>query len=517
MKVTDLDGSLGKKLSGTGSTGGGGAGMSGDVSGFPSGTTTVQGIGGIPVDVTGPTDTYVITYDSGTGTLILAPSAAGSGPFIDVTTYGATGDGTTDDTTSILAAIADMTDGCTLFFPPASVYYKITSTLSITVSGALILGAGSQYGVRVHMATANTTAFSVIPSALDGTRNQTNLIRGLLITGPGSASSGRGVYASSDVFLENVGIAGFYEGLYWDSSTFYSRMYGGFITNCVRGVTMNGTNNCTLDTVRITGNFGGGGLIGPVTDGVYMTTPLSVGLANRIVNCSIEYFSGDGIRWNGGAGGEILGCYFETQQSSTGHAHINLGETTAVQALLIAGNYFQGDGTTGFSAIKGTNTEKITLLNNRFGINSGIGIEASGGGNSDWLLMNNKNAPTGTFTLPSTSYTLDPASPPASAPTFATPTIALGTAAAGGALTSVIRSDATIAAFDATVPSTLAYSDAPATGSAAFAARRDHVHGMPASGGGSGHWEVLMVDGITNPPEPLSNEAGDDWVYGEVA
>jgi len=30
------------------------------------------------------------------------------------------------------------------------------------------------------------------------------------------------------------------------------------------------------------------------------------------------------------------------------------------------------------------------------------------------------------------------------------------------------------------------------------------------------HWEVLMSDGISNPPDPLLNEAGDDWLYGEV-
>jgi hypothetical protein len=31
-----------------------------------------------------------------------------------------------------------------------------------------------------------------------------------------------------------------------------------------------------------------------------------------------------------------------------------------------------------------------------------------------------------------------------------------------------------------------------------------------------GHWEVLMADGVT-PPEPLTNEAEDDWLYGWVS
>lgn len=63
-------------------------------------------------------------------------------------------------------------------------------------------------------------------------------------------------------------------------------------------------------------------------------------------------------------------------------------------------------------------------------------------------------------------------------PAFATNTIALGTAATAGVATTLIRSDATIAAFDATVPTTITAGAAAAAGSAAFAARRDHTHGM---------------------------------------
>lgn len=379
------------------------------------------------LDAAGHVEAAQVPYDNGSSGLsstdvqgaideLTTSGGGGSSPgVINVMDYGAVEDFSTDNSTAFAAAVADMVDGCTLLFPSITgLGYKTSTGMTIAKSGCVVTGTGSEYGTRVHITSSNTTLFTVTPSGLDGTRNQTNLIRGLLLTGPGSASSGRGVYASSDVHLEDVGIAGFYEGLYWDSATFYSRMYGGFITNCVRGVVMNGTNNCTLDTVRITGNFGGGGLIGPVTDGVVMATALNVGLTNRIVNCSIEYFAGDGIRWNGGAGGELLGNYFETQQSSTGHAHLNLGESHVVEALLIAGNYFQGDGTAGFLAILGTDTEKITLLNNKFGINSAIGITANGGGNSDWLLMNNKNSPAGTFLLPSSSYTLDPSSPPLS-------------------------------------------------------------------------------------------------------
>jgi hypothetical protein len=71
---------------------------------------------------------------------------------------------------------------------------------------------------------------------------------------------------------------------------------------------------------------------------------------------------------------------------------------------------------------------------------------------------------------------------PGSASSFATPAIVLGSAAAAGAASTVSRSDGTIAAFDATAPSTQAFGDAAAVGTAAFAARRDHKHAMPAGG-----------------------------------
>ncbi len=64
---------------------------------------------------------------------------------------------------------------------------------------------------------------------------------------------------------------------------------------------------------------------------------------------------------------------------------------------------------------------------------------------------------------------------------YATPSIVLGSSAAAGAASTVIRSDSTIAAFDATNPTTQAFGDAAAIGTAAFAARRDHKHAMPAT------------------------------------
>lgn len=61
---------------------------------------------------------------------------------------------------------------------------------------------------------------------------------------------------------------------------------------------------------------------------------------------------------------------------------------------------------------------------------------------------------------------------------FAVPAISLGSAAAAGVATTAIRSDATIVAFNASLPGTIEPDDAAAVGVANFAARIDHQHAI---------------------------------------
>ena len=91
---------------------------------------------------------------------------------------------------------------------------------------------------------------------------------------------------------------------------------------------------------------------------------------------------------------------------------------------------------------------------------------------------------------------------------FATPAIVLGTAAAAGAATTVIRSDATIAAFTSAIP--LVESGSGSAGTAAKASREDHVHPALSS-------EILVADTPAGSPlvfaDLLQNEAGTDLLY----
>lgn len=101
-----------------------------------------------------------------------------------------------------------------------------------------------------------------------------------------------------------------------------------------------------------------------------------------------------------------------------------------------------------------------------------------------------------------------------------TPALTFGTSAAAGAASSFVATDATLPIFDATVPVTQAFADAAATGSAAFAARRDHKHGMPtltASTGDSTADVTLTADTIADVTGcSLSLAAGTWLLIGNV-
>ena len=66
-------------------------------------------------------------------------------------------------------------------------------------------------------------------------------------------------------------------------------------------------------------------------------------------------------------------------------------------------------------------------------------------------------------------------------PAGGTPALTLGTANSAGVAATFVRTDATLLAFDATVPVTQAFGDSASAGAATVAARRDHKHAMPSA------------------------------------
>lgn len=69
----------------------------------------------------------------------------------------------------------------------------------------------------------------------------------------------------------------------------------------------------------------------------------------------------------------------------------------------------------------------------------------------------------------------------AAVPDYDAPALTLGISNLEGSADSAVRTDATILAFDATVPTTIQPDDSAAAGSAGVAARRDHAHAIVAA------------------------------------
>jgi len=150
----------------------------------------------------------------------------GSGGRINVKTYGATGNGTTNDTTAINAAIAAMTNGSTLYFPAGKYLITAGSLTNLTsLSNITILGDGRSsalYSTATSPASApffvvaNSCAkvtirdFAILGSASVRTSGNhglciyspNTLISGMYITGTGDF----GIYVGSGGSLYNKNV-----------------------------------------------------------------------------------------------------------------------------------------------------------------------------------------------------------------------------------------------------------------------------------------------------------------------
>lgn len=125
-------------------------------------------------------------YTNGSGTL------AWTSNVINVKTYGATGDGSTDDTTAIQNAMNAAAGTAILYFPKPATYYKVTSTLRL-LSNLTIRGDNS----KIHMpAQANEASINAIFDTNNGATTSNVDISGLYVesantvTGTGNNSTG---------------------------------------------------------------------------------------------------------------------------------------------------------------------------------------------------------------------------------------------------------------------------------------------------------------------------------------
>lgn len=144
----------------------------------------------------------LVNFSAGTKNVFVPLSAAaamGLGE-INVKEYGAKGDGATDDTVAIQAALDAVSSvGGIVYFPEPPAWYKISSALNVAKARTTIIGANKQVGIRQVTNTANM--FNIAKDYVQ--------IRNLWFgadTAPGGYTSGKLINISdaSEVLMEDL-------------------------------------------------------------------------------------------------------------------------------------------------------------------------------------------------------------------------------------------------------------------------------------------------------------------------
>jgi hypothetical protein len=320
--------------------------------------------------------------------------------FVTDPTYGATGDGTTDDTVAIQAALDATPVGgvCYLPLPPGG-YYKITDSLVIPHQ-MVLKGGGSFIGqyTKIVMDTANTTA---IVNSVGGL-----VLDGLQITGAIGAgeTSSAAIQSIQSVRIRNCLIQGFYDGLWLvtdgtpGEAVYYSSVQDSFFDSAQRaGVLLGGdVNNFTWRDCRAASNS-----YGILATGGPMSLRFIGGSSeDNDIGISVDGLSGTGQKT---AGTLILGMYFEQVDGAT---DIELGPTQDVFATRIQSNTFVKSSYTGTGYhIVATNGDGLTIADNEFMSDDCVDVDS---GFTRVLYENNRNRNNGTVNLPTAAVIVDP-------------------------------------------------------------------------------------------------------------
>lgn len=329
----------------------------------------------------------------------VAARIAAASHYVNVKTYGATGDGTTDDTLSLQEAIDATPSFATLFLPVGT--YKITATLIVS-DHIRLLGAGGYLApgatpsaTAIVMTTDNTTAIS-----------QTNhpgylTIEGIHIVNTGLQASGKGINALGSIILRFVYVDGFYDGIYVDALT--GDPYNVYIESstahdCTRaGLYLDGkVNNFQLNTFHGFSN----------AYGIYASGGFYAGL---IANGDFEGNSTSAITIEGTASSQtadtllIQHCFFE---QIAGSSDISIGPTTLVQGVTIQDCYFEGLEPASFWHIDINHADRVTILGGHVKQGSGAGSIRANASNSTNVMLVNVEAE-GTVSLPTSAVRVE--------------------------------------------------------------------------------------------------------------
>ncbi len=237
----------------------------------------------------------------------------------NVRNYGAVGDGSTDDTSSINSAIAALNSATvgTLYFPATTSYYKTTAALTTITATCTIRGDGAGVNITtghycsvIQCNSATVDLFAVTSSSA--------LFRDLAIVNnaSGTPSAGSAIHVTGSnlnqaVCYDNILVSGFYRNIVSDNGISWW-MRGCFLINAVDALMQ------IQNTVNV--DFGDWS----ISDSSFFAGALSVLVG--------------GIRILSSGGGKIVNCKFNIASPGTLYAAVvaNLTGTNATSDLLVS-------------------------------------------------------------------------------------------------------------------------------------------------------------------------------------
>lgn len=165
------------------------------VAGKTGAVTLVESdIANLSGDLGGKADDTSVVHLAGTETVTGVKTFQGDAyfksgrPWVDVRAYGAAGNGSTDDTAFIQAAINSLNSGGTVFFPQGT--YKITATLILTNNLKLQGASRNASTIKGNLTTALISAPNTAYSLLTAGRTLTVRISDLTFDNTSSANAG---------------------------------------------------------------------------------------------------------------------------------------------------------------------------------------------------------------------------------------------------------------------------------------------------------------------------------------
>jgi len=254
-------------------------------------------------------------------------------PWIDVMAYGAVGNGTTDDTAAINAALAAVPSTGGWVFVPAG-KYKISSSLLIQKDNTKLTGAGagnesgaSQPGVgtRFQTATGMTTASILVQGAANTTPVYGTILEDFTVDGNSIGAAVDGiVFRSNRAIMRNVVVTkasgvGIVVRGYAGWATYDTRLLGCFsYGNTSHGYQFD-TRGEDLHLVECLAWSNGG-------DGWNISSA-----SEQMTNCHAYDNAGAGVRFNGGGTRSKMSCW--KIEGNRGGVICDGGSTSQIQII----------------------------------------------------------------------------------------------------------------------------------------------------------------------------------------